>query len=268
MKNPVYELTLHKTYYKMGFFNLGVDVEQYIRKDEGPINILLGDAKKKIIGQVDRSANKNGTPRIFAGKELINWFQNNFNLKDKVQIDILSPKEIWLKTPIIDSAIDEVRRAYMTSTDKPPKYFQRIGSNSNTQVGNDLESHTQIFLSSKGITLSKHFGVLVGVKENKKVHKFDLGSESPKIIVECKSHKWTAGNNVPSAKMTVWNEVMFYFTLAPYDYRKIFFVIRDFNEKRGETLVDYYFRTYGHLIPKDVEIWEFNENDETARILE
>jgi hypothetical protein len=267
MEIPVYELTLHKTYYEKGFFNLGIEVERFIRQDKGPINILLGDEKGKIIGQVDRSANKNRTPRIFVGKELTKWFQRNFNLKDKAQINILSPKEIWLKKPIISSAIDEVRRAYITSIDKTPKYFQRIGSKSNTQVGNDFETLAQIFLSSEGIPLSKHHPVLVGVKENKKIHRFDLGGESPKIIVECKTHKWTTGNNVPSAKMTVWNEVMFYFTLAPRDYRKIFFVKRDYNKKRGETLADYYFRTYRHLIPCEVEIWEYDENNKSFRVL-
>ena len=35
--------------------------------------------------------------------------------------------------------------------------------------------------------------------------------------------------------------------------------------KRGETLANYYVRTYFHLIPVGVEIWEY---DETVKIAE
>ncbi|WP_251405975.1 hypothetical protein [Metabacillus litoralis] len=66
--------------------------------------------------------------------------------------------------------------------------------------------------------------------------------------MECKSHKWTSGGNVPSAKLTVWNEAMYYILLAPEDYRK-FFILKDYSEKGGETLGEYYIRAYGHLIP-------------------
>lgn len=38
---PVYKLTLHKTYYDKGFFNLGVDVDRFVRADSGPVSILL-----------------------------------------------------------------------------------------------------------------------------------------------------------------------------------------------------------------------------------
>ncbi len=69
------------------------------------------------------------------------------------------------------------------------------------------------------------------------------------MIIECKSHKWTSGNNVPSAKMTVWNEAMLYFSLAPESTRKILFVLRDYS-KRNETLAEYYKRLNEHLIPQ------------------
>jgi len=57
--------------------------------------------------------------------------------------------------------------------------------------------------------------------------------------------------------MTVWNEVMFYFTLAPSDYRKILFVLHDQHLTRKETLAEYYIRVHGHLVPSEVEIWEY-----------
>lgn len=93
------------------------------------------------------------------------------------------------------------------------------------------------------------------------MREFDLGSSSPPVLVECKSHRWTSGGNVPSAKITVWNEAMYYFHLAPPEYRKIMFVLRDYSDKRKETLAQYYIRNHGHLIPDDVEIVEFNGTD-------
>lgn len=137
--------------------------------------------------------------------------------------------------------------------------FQRDGSISNAQVGNDFENAIKDYFLQQGISLVGKFILPIGIGEIKKAHAFDLGSSNPKVIVECKSHKWTVGNNVPSAKVTVWNEAMYYFAVAPADYRKIFMVLRDFSAARKETLAEYYLRTYGHLVPLDVEIWEFDE---------
>ena len=140
-------------------------------------------------------------------------------------------------------------------TDKP---FQRIGSISNTHAGEDFESVVAEYFASQGVPLLKKFPVEVGLSGRKKKHKFDLGSQEHKILVECKSHTWTSGGNVPSAKMTVWNEAMLYFLSAPSEYRKILAVLKDKLEHRGETLASYYLRTYAHLIPEFVEIWEFD----------
>ncbi|HMG75789.1 MAG TPA: hypothetical protein VK582_19970 [Pyrinomonadaceae bacterium] len=76
---------------------------------------------------------------------------------------------------------------------------QRIGSISNSQVGSDFEQVALKFFASQGITLSRNFPVELGLS-TKKTHCFDLGAADPSIIVECKSHRWTAGANVPSAK--------------------------------------------------------------------
>lgn len=143
------------------------------------------------------------------------------------------------------------------------KPHQRVGSISNAHVGRDFEAVALDLFAAKGINLQSDLKLPVGVVKNKKLHAFDLGCEDQKIIVECKCHKWTAPNdNVPSAKLTVWNEAMYYFLVAPQGYRKILFVLRDVSERRGETLAEYYVRTYGHLIPEDVEIWEYDEGSQ------
>lgn len=144
------------------------------------------------------------------------------------------------------------------------KPFQRVGSKSNAQAGKDFENCAKKFLLSIGLDLAQDINILVGINSRLKGHAFDLGCFESKVIVECKSHKWTSGDNVPSAKLTVWNEAMYYFLAAPDDFRKILFVLRDFSDKRGETLAEYYIRTYAHLIPDSVEIWEYDDTTSKA----
>jgi hypothetical protein len=107
-----------------------------------------------------------------------------------------------------------------------------------------------------GDSLMKGHSVELGLNGNaKKPHRFDFGSEGGcPILVECKYHRWTEGRNVPSAKMSVWNEAMYYFHLAPKKYAKYMVVLRDLRETKtkNESLADYYLRTYDYLIPHDV----------------
>ena len=145
--------------------------------------------------------------------------------------------------------------------DKP---FQRKGSQSNAHVGRDFEIAVREFFAKEGMELSPSVSVLIGVADKKKKHSFDLGSEKDKILVECKAHRWTEGDKVPSAKLTVWNEAMLYFHVSPSEYRRVLVVLRDYSQSRGETLGAYYVRTYPHLIPKNVEIWEYDEHERTG----
>ncbi|WP_164847148.1 hypothetical protein [Neptunomonas marina] len=146
--------------------------------------------------------------------------------------------------------------------DKP---HQRIGSKSNAHVGRDFELAAQSFFADKGLALELNVKIPVGISKIKKDHAFDLGCLDKKVLVECKSHKWTAPNdNVPSAKLTVWNEAMYYFLATSPGYRKIMFVLLDYSEKRKETLAEYYIRAYSHLIPEGVELWEYDESKMSA----
>ena len=146
--------------------------------------------------------------------------------------------------------------------DKP---FQRIGSKSNSHVGREFELIAQrIFASQRDVHLRLSHPVEVGIGSVKKRHNFDLGCDDQKWLVECKSHRWTSGNNVPVAKMTTWNEAMYYFLAAPDYYRKALFVLKDLRHSNGESLASFYTRTYGHLIPQSVEIWEYDEATDTA----
>jgi hypothetical protein len=142
--------------------------------------------------------------------------------------------------------------------------FQRKGETSNADVGRKFEISAQSFFTTQGIHLKLNHKVHVGIdNRKKKPHAFDLGCDEEKILVECKSHRWTTGNNVPSAKMTVWNEAMYYFHAAPSGYKKILFVLHDCNDQ-GKSLASYYRDTYRHLVPSDVELWEYDEQEEIA----
>lgn len=143
------------------------------------------------------------------------------------------------------------------------KPFQRKGATSNTQVGRDFEGRAKACFARLGVQLNAGVSVEIGIN-GKKAHAFDLGDIDQKVLVECKAHTWTEGGNVPSAKITTWNQAMYYFYVAPTGYRKIFLVLRDFNERRNLTLGQYYIRTNPHLIPEDVEVWELDETKDTA----
>ena len=106
-----------------------------------------------------------------------------------------------------------------------------------------------------------------GLGNKKKHHIFDLGSEDPPVIVECKSQTWTVTGNVPSAKMTNWAAAMFYFHMAPPMYRKIFFVEQSLRSRSDESLLEYFARTQDHMIPPDVELWELPRDSDEVVIL-
>ena len=143
--------------------------------------------------------------------------------------------------------------------------FQRDGSASNPHVGRAFEERAWKVLAEHGLRLRSPHKVPCGLDTVQKCHAFDLGSENPKVIVECKSHTWTSGGNVPGAKMKNWVEAMFYFHLAPSDYRKIFFVERSVRPGREESLMCYFLRTQSHMIPADVEFWELDGDELIVR---
>ena len=146
------------------------------------------------------------------------------------------------------------------------KNNQRNGLSSNSLAGKALENFAFVyFMKNEGIVLEKNFELKLGI-ELKKNHRFDYGSKSEKIIIECKSHTWTNSKNVPNAKISVWNEAMFYFKLTPKGYKKCFFVLRDFCQKRCKTLLQYYIENYYHFISKDIVFYEYSLENERCKI--
>jgi hypothetical protein len=133
--------------------------------------------------------------------------------------------------------------------------FQRVGSISNSHVGREFEQAARAFFATTGVPLKPDFSVPVGHLK-KRMHKFDLGSEEPPILVECKSYTWTSGGNSPSAKIRSMNEVMLLFSVTPIHYRKILFVLRHL--RRETSLAAHFIATQGHLVGPGIEIWDFD----------
>lgn len=132
---------------------------------------------------------------------------------------------------------------------------QRVGAKSNAHVGREFEEAARLFFVETGVLLQSGFSVDIGYKI-KKPHKFDLGSNDPPILVECKSYTWTQSGKIPSAKIRGLNEVMLMFSVTPKRYRKILFILKHL--RRDVTLAAHYIKTQGHLIGPNIEIWEFD----------
>ena len=146
----------------------------------------------------------------------------------------------------------------MARPSTPDIRFQRVGALSNAHVGRDFEGVVGAFFAAQGVTLSRNYPVAIGHGARTKIHRFDLGSDAPPMLVECKSHRWTTGGNSPSAKLTVWNEAMYFFHLAPPRYRKCFCVLADRHTRSDLSLASHYLRNHQHLVPDGIEIWEFD----------
>jgi hypothetical protein len=88
----------------------------------------------------------------------------------------------------------------------------------------------------------------IGIGRPPKPHRFDLVSVDRRHVGECKNHAWTETGNMPSAKMAVLNEAVLYLSHLPAETRKFIALRLDRHQRRDETLVAYYVRTYRHLL--------------------
>ncbi len=96
--HPILQLILHKTYYEGGYFNVPVSHDQYIRPNRGPVRLVL-DGGPEIEGMVYRTANGNGTARVFGRKALRDWFQAHYSLGDAVLVDFETERRLRLGVP-------------------------------------------------------------------------------------------------------------------------------------------------------------------------
>jgi hypothetical protein len=91
-----FEFTLQPTYYRTGFFNVGVSSQQYLGTDGETIELFLGNESRPILGVINRRANTNRTPRIMGGPALREWFHANGSVMDSIRVEVLSLTSIRL----------------------------------------------------------------------------------------------------------------------------------------------------------------------------
>ena len=99
-----------------------------------------------------------------------------------------------------------------------------------------------------------------------KDHKFDIVDSANTIAIECKRYTWTETGNVPIAKMGFTNEAAFYLSFLPNSFDKYIVMLYSSHEKRQETLAEYYYRTYRHLLG-NIKIAEYDPEKKQMRIL-
>jgi hypothetical protein len=92
-----FSFTLQPTYYRTGFFNVGVSSQQFLGADGETIELFLGSVAQPILGSINRRANMNGTPRIMGGTGLRDWFHANASEMDNIAVQVLSPTSIRLR---------------------------------------------------------------------------------------------------------------------------------------------------------------------------
>jgi hypothetical protein len=81
-----------------------------------------------------------------------------------------------------------------------------------------------------------------------KLHRFDLVSTNHTFVGEAKNYSWTETGNMPSAKMGFVNEALLYLSYVPSTAHRFIAMRLDRHARRDESLCEYYFRTYKHLL--------------------
>ena len=108
------------------------------------------------------------------------------------------------------------------------------------------ERSVEILAEYWGVGFQRDHAIPIG--KPAKDHRFDLVSSDLNFVGECKNYSWTEGANVPSAKMGFINEAVFYLSFLASSKQRFVVMRRDVHPKRLESLADYYFRTYRHLL--------------------
>lgn len=106
----------------------------------------------------------------------------------------------------------------------------------------------------------------IAIGKPAKLHSFDIASSNEDIVVECKCYTWTETGNVPSAKMGFVNEAAFYLSFLPETTERIIVMLKAEHSKRNETLAEYYFRTYRHLLG-EIKIFEYDIQKKEMRFV-
>lgn len=93
-----FSFVLQPTYYRTGFFNVGISSQKFLGADGETIELFLGKSVSPVLGTINRRANLNGTPRIMGGTALRDWFNSNASVSAIIYVEVLSPTAIRLNS--------------------------------------------------------------------------------------------------------------------------------------------------------------------------
>lgn len=89
-------ITLWKSFYDAGYFNVPLYFDGHVRPDEGAIKLALGKSKKEIQAYVSRSETRHGNARVKGGAPLRDWFRENYQVQEKFLVSYDAPNKISL----------------------------------------------------------------------------------------------------------------------------------------------------------------------------
>ncbi len=143
-------------------------------------------------------------------------------------------------------------------------------SNSNSQnPGNGAEFQEKVYKyfcdEYQNHKFEKEKAIEIGKPPRK--HRYDIASEDNKIVIECKCYTWTESGNSPSAKLRTLNEAILYFTFLN-NCKKYLVMSRSTHPKQKESLAEYYYRRYKHLLtPHNVILAEYDKENKIFQII-
>ena len=133
----------------------------------------------------------------------------------------------------------------------------RIGKEFQTLAANILSDYWKVPFNLE---------VSFSIGDPPKLHKFDLASSDGKYVGEAKNYSWTETGNMPSAKMAFVNQAVLFLSYLPASKIRFIVMRRDIRQATNEALVDYYYRTYQHLL-KNILLVEIDTMSRNVRIL-
>jgi hypothetical protein len=89
-----FDVTLGVAYYKHGFINPGVRVDNFFGKVGETVKLLIDG--KELEAKIDRTANLGGNVRLYFGKHLFEILQRKFKFGDTISYGIMSDNKIVL----------------------------------------------------------------------------------------------------------------------------------------------------------------------------
>lgn len=88
-----YSVILGITYFNKGYFNPGIVASHNIGNHGEPLRLILRN-QDEIIININRTTNRNESVRIYGGRPLKTFIQNNFHLNEEMFFEVINPNTV------------------------------------------------------------------------------------------------------------------------------------------------------------------------------